>query len=468
MTSTTTRGGNAANRIGATRTVAEYAAGLRFEELPASAIEHAKQAILDCIGIAVRARFDAESSAPIARAVGGLGASGTCTGIGHGAIYPPQYAALLNGAYFHTLDYDDTHVGGSLHPAAPIVAAALAMVEESGASGAALLRGIIAGYDVIAHISETASAKVHYDRGFHPTATAGTFGATAAIFNALDGTAGQLENAFGINVSQAAGSLQFLENGSWIKRLHVGLTAHNAVLAYRFSQAGVVGSSKALEGGSGFYHAYSDGVDPDAYLDRLGKPHAIEETAFKPYPSCRFTHAALDELVAMVLELDLKPEEVESLRIALPRTGMDLVAYPEAYKRAATSVVDGQFSMYFLAAVAILKRRFGWDDYGMLGDPRIAALVQRIRVEEDPEVEKLYPRMAALVELRARGKSLRRLSDTPKGEPERPLTWEEIIAKFDDLAGVAYAPARRERIVQLVRGLDHAADVRALTEQLGA
>jgi len=453
---------------GATRAVAEYAAGVRFEDLGEATIEHAKQAVLDCIGIAVRARFDAESSAPIARAVDQLGSAGNCTAIGHGANYSAQYAALLNGAYFHTLDYDDTHVGGSLHPAAPIVAAALAMAEDGEASGSALLRGIVAGYDVAAHISETANAKVHYDRGFHPTATAGVFGATAAIVNMLDGSANALENAFGINVSQAAGSLQFLENGSWMKRLHVGFAAHSAVLAYRFSEAGVIGASKALEGRSGFYHAYSDGVDPDARLGRLGKPHAIDETAFKPYPSCRFTHAALDELITLLHELDVKPDEVESLRIALPRKGMDLVGYPEAYKRAPSSVVDGQFSMYFLAAVAILKRSFGWDDYTLLGDPRVSAIIERIRVEEDPKVEALYPKMAALVELRARGEVVRRISDTPKGEPEKPLTWEEIIAKFDDLAGVAYAPARRKRIVELVRALERADDVRALTEQLGA
>lgn len=453
---------------GATRTLAEYAAGIRFEALSPATVEHAKQAILDCIGIAVRARFDAESSAPIARTVDALGAPGSCTAIGHGSLYAPQYAALLNGTYFHTLDYDDTHVGGSLHPAAPIVAAALAMAEANGASGAALLRGVVAGYDVITHISETANAKVHYDRGFHPTATAGVFGATAAIVNMFGGSADQLENAFGINVSQAAGSLQFLENGSWMKRLHVGFTAHNAILAYRLSEAGVIGASKALEGRSGFYHAYSDGVDPDARLARLGNPHAIDETAFKPYPSCRFTHAALDELIALVNELDLRPEEIESLRIALPRKGIDLVAVPEAYKRAPSSVVDGQFSMYFLAAAAIVKRAFGWDDYRLLGDPRIAPIIARIRVDEDPAVEALYPKMAALVELRARGATHRRLSETPKGEPQKPLTWEEITGKFDDLAGIAYAPARRRRIVELVRDLDRAADVRALTEQLGA
>ncbi|HVA37724.1 MAG TPA: MmgE/PrpD family protein [Candidatus Dormibacteraeota bacterium] len=453
---------------GATRIVAEYAAGLRFEQLPAATVEHAKQAILDVLGIAVRARFDAESSAPIARAVEALGAAGPCTVIGHGAGFAAQYAALLNAAYAHTLDFDDTHVGSSSHPGAPIVPAALAMAEERGVSGKALIAGVVAGYDVMIHVAETANPKVHYDRGFHPTATAGTFGATAAIANALACSADALENAFGINVSQAAGSLQFLENGSWMKRLHVGLASHNAVLAHRFSEAGVLGSAKALEGRAGFYHAYSDGVDPEALLARLGARHQIEETAFKPYPSCRFTHAALDELIALVRELELQPEELESLRIALPRKGMDLVGYPEPYKRDARSVVDGQFSMYFTAAAAILTRGFGWSEYALLGDPRIARVVERINVTEDPEVEALYPRMAAKVELRARGRIHRRLSDTPKGEPEKPLTWGEIVAKFDDLAGVAYGPPRRKRIVELVRDLDRAGDVRALTEQLGA
>ncbi len=163
-----------------------------------------------------------------------------------------------------------------------------------------------------------------------------------------------LENAFGINGSQSAGSLQFLENGAWNKRIHTGLTAHNAILALRFAQAGAVGARDALEGRSGFFRGYTDGADVEHVVRTLGERFAVDETAFKPYPSCRYSHAAIDLIREIIAEAKLKPEDVSAVRIGLPRKGMDLIGVPEAAKRTPRSIVDGQFSMFFLAAVALL------------------------------------------------------------------------------------------------------------------
>jgi 2-methylcitrate dehydratase PrpD len=450
-----------------TRRLAEYAVNLGFTDLPAATVEKTKQAILDLLGIAIRASIAGESSDVVLRVVDSLGSAGKATGIGIGPRYQAHYAALLNGTFAHTLDFDDTHEGGSIHPGAPAITATLAVAEEMRASGARLIAAVVAGYDATVRIAEAADPAAHYDRGFHPTATCGTFGATAAVANVANASADVLENAFGINGSQSAGSLQFLENGAWNKRIHTGLTAHNAILAFRFARAGAVGARDALEGRSGFFRGYTDGADVEHVVRTLGERFAVDETAFKPYPSCRYSHAAIDVIREIVAEANLKPEAVTAIRIGLPRKGMDLIGVPEDAKRAPRSIVDGQFSMFFLAAVALLHGRMTWDDYKLLGNADVARTIERIEVRLDPEIEARFPTMAASVEIDANGTTTRRINWTPKGEPDKPLSWDEVEAKFLSLARAVYDDAHCARIVETVRSLELLDEVGELTTLLG-
>lgn len=450
-----------------TRRLAEYATGLQFSDLPAATVDKAKQAVLDLLGIAIRASTEGESTPVVRRVVDALGGPGKATAVGIGPRYQPQYAALLNGTFAHTLDFDDTHEGGSIHPGAPVIPAVLAIAEEARVSGQRLIAAIVVGYDGTVRISEAADPAAHYDRGFHPTATAGVFGATAAVANVMGADADILENALGINGSQSAGSLQFLENGAWNKRLHVGFSAHNAILAYRLAAAGALGAREPLEGRSGFFRGYTDGAEPERVTRTLGERFAIDETAFKPYPSCRYSHAAIELLCELAADLKLAPQDIEAVRIGLPRKGMDLIGVPEAAKRTPASIVEGQFSMHFLAAVALLRGGFSWDDYARLGDDEVARMIERVEVVLDPQIESLFPTMAASVELRSGGQTVRNVNLTPKGEPGKPLSWDEVIAKFDGLAATVYAAERRQAIVATVRGLDGLEDVGALTKLLG-
>ena len=450
-----------------TRRLAEYAAQLTFADLPAATVEKTKQAVLDLLGIAIRASVERESSAVTRKVVDELGAPGRATGIGIGPRYQPQYAALLNATFAHTLDFDDTHEGSSLHPGAPVIPAVLAIGEEKEATGRQVVPAIVAGYDTSVRISEAADPGSQYERGFHMTATCGVFGATAALVNLTGAGADVLENAFGINGSQAAGSLQFLENGAWNKRIHTGLTAHNAILALRFAQAGALGARDALEGRSGYFRGYTDRANPEHVLKTLGERFAIDETAFKPYPSCRYSHAALDSLCEIVAQEKIAAADVSAVRIGLPRAGMALIGIPEDAKRKPRSIVDGQFSMHFLAAVALTHGRMTWDDYVLLGDPQIARTMERIDVQIDPEIEARFPTMAASVEVVAGERTIRRVNWTPKGEPDKPLGWNEVTAKFMSLAQAAYDNDRCVRIVQMVRSLELLDGIGELTTLLG-
>lgn len=448
--------------ISLTRRLAAYVTGLEFAALAPETVEHAQQAVLDLAGLALRAGRDSETSAAVHQAVRALDGGGAGTAIGYGADYRPQYAALLNACNFHALDFDDTHERASLHPGAPVVAAALAVAEQEHANGRDFIAAIVAGYDVAVRVGLAALPGVHYARGFHPTATAGVFGATAAIARLTRSSPEQLTSAFGIALSAAAGSLQFSVDGAQTKPLQVGFAAHDAILAHRFAAAGVRGPDAAFEGRSGFLHAYSDGADPAELLDRWDGVHEIDRTAFKPYPCCRYMHAAIDTIVEIVRERGIAPDAIERIRVALPAAGMRLCAYPEEQKRRVESIVDAQFSMYYAAAAAALWSGVRWDDYARRDMPEIAALIERITVTVDPEVEALFPRMAARVEIDAGDVHERRLTPSPRGEPDRPLGWDELIAKFHDLTAPVLPEPHRNRIVWAIRYLAELPDLATL------
>jgi len=453
--------------MSATRRLAEFAAGLELDAIPSPVLEHAKQCVLDFIGIAVRARRDTDSAPAIAEAVLQLSGEGPCTAVGHARPLPAHYAALLNGAYAHSLDFDDTHAPASLHPGASVIAACLALAEAQGVSGARFLTAVVAGYEVTCRVSRAANPRAHYDRGFHPTATAGVFGATAAGANMLRISAEELGHAFGINGSQAAGSMQFLENGAWNKRLHPGLAAHNAILSLTLARAGFVGSAAALEGRYGFLRGYSDGADPALLVEHLGDTYELLGTAFKPYPCCRFNHAAIDLALALRTERAWMPDGVESVTVGLPAKGLDLVAVPEPHKRRPQNTVDAQFSVHFALAASLLWGRFGMQEYERVRQPDALALMDRIGAECDPEVEALYPRqLGASLTIRGRGDVLRRVQPIPKGEPENPLSWSDLEVKFRGLTDVVLTAAVQDRVIATIRGLERGDGIGTLMRAL--
>lgn len=452
-----------------TRRLAKHALSVRADRLPAAVIDKTKQCVLDLLGITIRAQHDCDSSGPVATTVAELaaGARGANTAVGHAESYPAHYAALLNGTYAHSLDFDDTHAKGSIHPGAPTIPAALAACEAAGTDGATFLAAVVAAYEVACRLSMALTPKVHYDRGFHPTATCGTFGAAAAASVAWGLSEEQLVNAFGVCESQAAGGMQFLINGAWNKRIHVGLAAHNGLLAAQFARNGVYGAYPAIEGQLGFLHAYTDEPHPERITDAMGERWEIAETGIKPYPACRFTHSAIDTIIEIVRSEKLQPSEIEAVSVGLPAKGVDLVGLPPERKRDPQNVVDGQFSMYWTAAVAALKGQMTWSDYGLLRDPDVLRLTRGVQVTVDPEAEAAYPdHFPGRATIKARGREFSKIALDPKGEPEKPLSWDELIAKFNGLAEGKLDAARRGAIVDAVRGLDQLGGVRELTALL--
>ena len=446
-----------------TFTAAVFVCGLTLDQIPAAAAARAKALTLDFLGSAARARAEAESTPAILATLQALGldGGGPATVMGDARGYTAPVGALLNGALGHSLDFDDTHAASSLHPSAPVVPAALAAGELIGASGRTVLEAIIAGYELCCRLGLALDPTAHYARGFHPTATAGTFGAAAAAGKVLGLDSAQMVAAFGVAGSQAAGSLQFLENGAWNKRWQVGAAAMNGLIAASLAHNGFRGANQAIEGRHGFLAGYSDGAAAARATDGFGDDWETLRIAVKPYPCCRYAHAALDGLIALRREHGFDAAEIRSVEIGLHRNGVVLVGEPAAAKRRPRNVVDGQFSMAFTAAVALDQGRFGWDDYGRLGEAGLEAICDRIEVRQDDAVEAASPHPfgARVRVVTAAGIHERAIPD-PSGEPESFPGEDGLREKFMTLA----APVLGERAALLagaILDLDSFGDVRA-------
>lgn len=421
---------------GETARLAGYVAGLESGDIPPQVLQRAKMLTLDFLGSAIRARRDAESTPSLFKMLQSLSLDGEGPSTVFGDFGPltPAVAALVNGTLGHSLDFDDTHADSSLHPSAPVVSAAFAVGEMVGASGRKALTAIVAGYEVACRLGNALDPTSHYARGFHPTATAGTYGAAAAASHLFGLSEAQVVSAFGVCGSQAAGSLQFLINGAWNKRYQVGAAAMNGVIAATLARNGFVGSIESVEGKHGLLAGYSDNPHPELATAGLGSSFETMRIGVKPYPSCRYTHAAIDAIIAMRRDHNLTPDQVKRVEIGLHRNGITLTG-DAATKRHPRSIVAGQFSMFFTGALALDQGRFGWDDYGRLGDAAIDALADRLDVVQDAGLEtgRKHP-FGARVSITTDDGVHERLHADPSGEPGSFPDAQAMRQKFLTLA----------------------------------
>lgn len=443
-----------------TETLAAYVAGLTYDAIPAEVLERAKVLTLDFLGSAVRARSEADSTPSILAMLSALGldSAGEATVFGDTKTYTPAVAALLNGALGHSLDFDDTHADSSLHPSAPVVPAAFAVGEIVNASGRDVLTAIVAGYEVCCRLGNALDPTSHYAKGFHPTATAGTFGAAAAAAKLYKLSAEQIVSAFGVSGSQAAGSLQFLLNGAWNKRYQVGAAAMNGVVAATLAKNGFIGSSDAVEGKHGLLVGYSDNAHPEKATAGLGTVYETLKVGIKPYPSCRYTHAAIDALIAMRRDHNLTPDNIQKVEIGLHRNGITLTG-DASTKRRPKNVVGGQFSMFFTGAVALDQGSFGWDDYKRLNDADLLALSDKIEVVQDERLEGRTHPFGARVTVKTLDGTHERLHDDPSGEPASFPPQTAMQQKFMQLAKPVLGH-RAASFAEAILGIDKLDQVR--------
>jgi 2-methylcitrate dehydratase PrpD len=442
--------------------LAEEVTALRTTSIPPEVLGRANALLLDFLGVTL-AGVPEESSRALRRGLERLGLRGDGTVLGTTERLPPPQAALANGAAAHAIEMDDTHLGGSIHLGASVFSAGLATAELTGASGEALLRAAVAGYEVTARLAMAVGPAAHYARGFHPTGTCGAFGAavTAALLMDLDAAA--VARALGIAGSQAAGSMEFLADGAWTKRLHPGWSAAAGMHAAALAGAGFRAPASIVEGRFGFLHAYSETPDRRPLDDPAGG-FELMRTGIKPHACCRYMQAPIDAALALRAAHAIEPGDVERVEVGIVSAGFPIVYEPEDHKRRPRSVVDEQFSLPFGIAVALARGAASPAEFvpEAAGDPVVTRLMDRVVAVHDDALDRQYPRVwPAWVRILLRdGRRLEEHVTHALGDPERFPDAATLEAKFRGLARRTLAEPQIARLAAAVAALPRAASVR--------
>ncbi len=444
----------------ATSAIAEFIAKSRWEDCPAEAVDAARRAILDCLGVMLAGSVEAAARivTDVARSEGGVPlATVVGTPLRTGAVW----AALANGTAAHALDFDDTNFAMMGHPTAPVLSAALAAGELALVDGRALVHAFLLGFEVETTLAEVLNPP-HYEKGFHATGTLGAMGAATAVARLLGLDAMQTRAALALAASQASG---LKENfGTMTKPFHAGHAGRTGVLSALLAREGFTASAQALEGPQGYFAVLGAGKRDERALDTLGAPWKILKTgvAVKPYPSCACTHSIIDSTLELRRTHAITPEQVAEVTVGVGASVPRILIHSNP-----RSGLEAKFSGEFSAAAALCEGRVGIATFhdDKTEDPAIKAVMKRVRVVVDPEIpgegdQHVWTR----VTLRLRdGREVGIAPRAVPGHPGSPLSLDQLREKFRDCARIVLPEDRVESVRQMVEGLDGCPDLRSLT-----
>jgi 2-methylcitrate dehydratase PrpD len=445
--------------------LAHLIAETTYDQLPASAVTQAKRALLDTIGVTLAGHGEAAGQI-ITRFVKECGGHPEAAILGTSVHTSPALAALANGTLGHALDFDDVtfHLRG--HPSVPVVPAVLALGQALRASGKDVVTAFVIGVEVEAKVGKAMSA-AHLRRGWHPTATIGTLGAVAAAANLLRLTAPQVQMALGIAASKAAGLRKNF--GTMTKPLHAGEAARNGVEAAQLAQRGFTADPHILDNRFSFFNVFVGEGEfvPETVVSDFGTPYEIITPGIgvKPYPACRQAHSAIDAMLHLVNTYRLQPDHVSEIICHVSARMRDFLVHHEPQ-----TGLEGKFSMEYCLAAALLHGKLSLAQFSdaSVQDPRVRALMQRVRLVH-PDQDKINwdtPGPAAVEIVLNSGVRRQQRTEIPKGDPDLPLTWAELVAKFQDCAATVLADAQIQEAIQHIAHLEELSILKPLMASL--
>lgn len=419
-----------------TASLADWIASTRYEDLPAQAVRFATDAITDCVGVAVAGTR--EPLAPIllstleswpAAAGRGSHLFGTLRNAS------PTDAALFNGTVAHALDYDDINHPAYSHPSAHLVPALFSLAEGRAVTGRDLILAYVVGFELNGKLGRSLNVGLgiphllgHYARGWHTTGTFGALAAAGAGARLLGLEARAIRLALGVAGTAACGLRASF--GTMSKPLNAGLAARNGVLATQLGGAAFTSAEDILEDRFGFMNVLSDGgwtAEPFRHLAAPWEITTEHGLAIKPYPSCGATHPAIE--AALAVRAEIGGDEIESVRVGHNEVMPSVLVYDDP-----RSPLEGKFSMQYCVAAGLVTGavNIGTFSEAMIADPRIRALMGKVRLGVDDRV-RLNPEHGAAVAVRLRsGGMVEKLVELAKGKPARWMTRDELRAKFVD------------------------------------
>jgi len=454
---TTTRDGQ--RTPPATRILAEFAANLRYEDLPAEVTRMARQCVLDSLGCGIYGSGTPWVDA-VVRTVARLGGPGVAAAWGRPVRADVLGAALINGTAAQGYELDDCHDQSMSHYGAGVVPAVLAVAEAMGPfDGRQIVTAVVAGYEVGTRVGNTVSPSA-FHRGFHPCGLTSTFAAAAAVGRLLDLDTDHYINALGLAGSQAAG-LMASQFGAMAKRFHSGKAAMNGIIAALAAREGLTGVREVLEAPyGGFCSTYADEYDLDYATQGLGEHWETLRNGFKQYSSLASSHTTVDALRAIRARTEVRPEDVADVRVETTEMVYVHCGWPYEYNG---ETIAAQMNLPFTAAVTLIDGTAFIDGYtdDRLDDPQVLALAEKVHVEVAADLDALGKQEMRAVRVTLTTTAGDQYSESVtyrSGHWKSPIPAEDLTAKFRDLAERVITPQAASEIERIVDRLDELDD----------
>jgi 2-methylcitrate dehydratase PrpD len=444
-----------------------FVEAVSYDDLSAEALRIGRRCIVDTVGLYLAGSQEHSVRILIGDALDQGGRADAPLPASGSARVPAALAARVWGTAGHAHDWDDTqvshdpaHVYGLLtHPSVPPLTAALLVAERTGnRNGREVMLAFQTGFEVECKISEWMKPR-HYRRGHHTSGTVGTFGACVAAAKLLGLKGDRLAHAFGIAASLAAGIR--VNFGTMTKPLHVGRACENGVTAALLASQGFEADPTALDGQWGFFSVMGEGFEPEKAKQGFGNTLTIENpgVSIKPYPSGILTHQSMDAMLKLVLDHDLKPEQVERVRFFAGKNIIEPIRYPIAKNH-----LQAKFSMPALLAMIVLCRRASHHEFedAFVAGHAMQDLQARTDVINDADIDaRGYDLIRSRIEVETKdGRTLVQWADERyRGGPLNPISDADLDGKFRMCAEGVVDGALQDELLGLARGLDQGADL---------
>jgi 2-methylcitrate dehydratase PrpD len=453
-----------------TAAAAEFVENVTFNDIPAKAVHVGSRCVLDGLGLFV-AGSEEQSVQILVEEAAQMGGRQDTLLLGRGDTkVPAPIAARVLGTAGHAHDWDDSqvsidpaHVYGLLtHPTIPPLTSALVMAQKIGVvDGKTFMLAFLAGFEVECKISEWMLPQ-HYARGMHSSGTVGTFGAYVAAAKLLGLKGDKLRSGLGIAASLAAGIR--CNFGTMTKPLHVGRAAENGVTAALLATRGFTADPDALDGPWGFYAVQGGGVSAEKISQGFGKRWTIIEpgVSIKPYPCGVLTHPTIDLMLKLVSENDLKPNDIDAVKVYAGTNILNPIRYPIAANH-----LQAKFSLPAALAMIALVRQAGKREFSdeFVGSASMQSMQKRITTELDPEIEKMgFDKMRSRIVIRLKdGRQVEGWADERyRGGPDNPLSDTDVEAKVRSCCDGILDERTQSQLIDRAWAVSHLTDASEL------
>lgn len=430
-----------------TQMIIDFVCDTQYEDIPEVAIENAKARLLDSIGVTIKG--GTESAGIIVKEFAKeYGGKEQCTIVDANMKTDVLTAAFVNGTMSHVIDYDDHYVLS--HPSIGPFSALLPVGELVKATGKELITAFAVGLEFSTKFQMACTIEPWYN-GFHSTGLWNTMSSCVTAGKLLKLSKEQMLMAFGTACSSFCGIKRNM--GTMTKSYHNGRAADGGVRAALLANMGFTSHPDAFEGRFGFLHVFVKNLTPRfQYIEELGKDWDLvnRPTLIKPHPSCGGTHAAMNGMLQLIRENDIREEDVDRVDVGMNQGGVDSLYYPDPQ-----NIYEAKFSMQFVMALLLHFRRWGVDLHTdeVVNMPEMRALYPKISFFVDEELDKEIPREMtdyhAIVTVYMKDGTVHKIH----GNPPR-LTWDEIKEKYDQTVGSVINKKRSEAIVDVVKALE--------------